>query len=326
MDIVLALGGGGMKGLAHLGVIDYLEQSGFKIRAVAGTSIGGVIGSVYASGLTPSQILSLVENMNPGKLYTRRPEDGPSILGYGGLAELLLSVLDDKQFSDLCIPFACTAVDIRTSREVYLRQGRVLDAALATMAIPGVFPPKFRGEMELIDGGMLDPVPVNLARLLAPDLPVVAVVLNPERKDWDRLPFFSMPSIQLPIPSPIIEGFARLRIGQAFQIFAQSLDISMRMLTELRLEVDKPDVIIRPDVHQYGILDTVIPKAVYDTGLAAASEAMSTLRKSLAWPNTFLRRFRRPPTSQTQPDLVIEEIEPPAVAPQANGKAPREKL
>lgn len=325
MDIVLALGGGGMKGLAHLGVIDYLEQSGFNIRAVAGTSIGGVVGAVYASGLAPRQILNLVENMNPSKLYTRRPEDGPSLLGYGGLAELLVSVLNDKQFSDLCIPFACTAVDIRTSREVYLSQGRVVDAALATMAIPGVFPPKFRGEMELIDGAILDPVPVNLARLLAPELPVVAVVLNPERAAWERLPFFSMPSIQLPIPTPLIEGFARLRIGQAFQIFGQSMDISMRMLTELRLEVDKPDVIIRPNVHQYGILDTVVPKAVYDAGLMAGREVTPAVRKSLSWPNNFLRRFRRPPTAQSSPDLVIEKLEPPAIKAQANGLASREK-
>src|SRR5574338_1118290 len=107
MDITLALGGGGIKGIAHIGVIECLENAGYHIKSVAGTSVGGLIGAVYAAGYSPREILALAEGLNQDKLYTRRPGDGPSLMGYSGLVDVLVDVLADAQFSDLKIPFAC---------------------------------------------------------------------------------------------------------------------------------------------------------------------------------------------------------------------------
>lgn len=292
MEISLALGGGGIKGIAHIGVIDCLEKAGYKIRAVAGTSAGGLVGAVYAAGYRPGEILSLLQNMNSHKLYARGPNDGPSLLGYTGLAQIMIDVLGESNFSDLVIPFACTAVDTHTAQEIYINEGRVIDGALATMAFPGIFPPKIRGDAELVDGGVLDPVPVNLARCMNPQLPVVAVVLNPDRDGWKSIPKFNFvapPS--LPIPAPLITGFSRMRIGQAISIFLHSMDISSRMLTELRLEVDKPEVIIRPDVHRYGLLDEVAPNVLYEAGYLAAEKAIPSIQRSLSWTNQMGRRI-----------------------------------
>ncbi len=293
MDICLALGGGGIKGVAHIGVLDCLEKAGFKIRAIAGSSAGGLAGAVYAAGYSPQEILAILESINKSRMYARQPADGPSLLGYAGLAEALVEVLGESTFTDLKIPFACTAVDLRTCQEVYLNDGCVVDAVLATIAIPGVFPPKIRGAAELIDGAVLDPVPVRLARSIAPRLPVIAVVLNPPEEVWHDDPQFnSIPPMPLPIPAPIVEGFARMRIGQSLRIFLHSIDITARMLTELRLKADQPDVIIRPDVAQYGMLDMVDPKKLVEAGYQAAEHTIPKVRKALSWPERTLRILR----------------------------------
>lgn len=294
MDISVALGGGGIKGVAHVGVLECLEDAGFKIRAVAGTSAGGLLGSIYAAGVSPKEILAIVNRMDQQHMYQRHAKDGPSLLGYAGLTNMLVEVLGDCTFHDMKTPFACTAVDTRTSREIYLNEGRVVDAVLATIAVPGIFPPKMRGDMELIDGSVLDPVPVHLARCLAPNLPVVAVALNPERERWNQLPEFNITSpVPLPIPSPIIDGIARMRIAQAFRIFVHSMDISSRMLTELRLEVDQPEVIIRPDVHQYGLLDAVVPEKLILEGYRAAENAIPEIHKALSWKRSMMRFWKQ---------------------------------
>lgn len=294
MEITLALGGGGVKGIAHVGVIDCLLKAGFKVSAIAGTSFGGIIGSIYASGYNPGDILNLIDSIKYDNFFARQTNDAPSLIGYTGLVKTLVDVLGETCFSTLKIPFACTAVDTTTSQEVYLNEGRVIDAVLATIAFPGVFPPKIHGKSELVDGSVLDPVPVALARCMAPDLPVVAVVLNPAQDDWAKSPEFStLTSVPLPIPSPIMDGFSRMRLGQALRIFLKSMDISARMLTEMRLEVDKPEIIVRPDVERYGMLDRVNSKDLFTAGYQAAERAIPQIQKALSWPEITRRKLRR---------------------------------
>ena len=106
MNVALALGGGGVKGIAHIGVIDRLESHGFHIAAIAGTSAGSMVGAAYASGHTPLEILAAISNVNAAYLYRRGPDDGPSLLGSAGLVETLSALLKGKQFSDLRIPLS----------------------------------------------------------------------------------------------------------------------------------------------------------------------------------------------------------------------------
>ncbi len=197
MEIALALGGGGVKGIAHIGVIRCLAQAGFRINAVAGTSAGAIIGALFAAGYDPDRIQALIGTVDTSRLFARLPQDGPALMGMAGVIHALTPVLDECTFADLKIPFACTAVDIRTAQEVVLHQGQVLEAVLASSAVPGVFPPQLVADCQLVDGGVLDPVPVDLARWLAPDLPVVAVVLSPEPQTWASLPGFQISTTAL---------------------------------------------------------------------------------------------------------------------------------
>ena len=183
-EISVALGGGGVKGHAHIGVLKVLVREGFAIQAVAGTSAGGLWGSFFAAGYSSDEIERGMRQISLQTLYRRKPDDSQSMMGLAGLEQVLDREFGDLNIEDLPIPFAVTAVDIDTAQQVVLSRGRLVDAILATIAVPGVFPPKIMDHRVLIDGGVLDPVPVNLARSLAPDLPVVAVVLSPPIDQW----------------------------------------------------------------------------------------------------------------------------------------------
>jgi len=117
-------------------------------------------------------------------------------------------LLSDLTFEDLVIPFAATAVSLHSGKEIILRKGKVIDAVLATIAVPGVFPSMVIGGKTLIDGGVLDPVPVQVARWMRPDLPVIAVVLHKVPEDWSGEEI----SLPVPIPGPtqIVERLVRL--------------------------------------------------------------------------------------------------------------------
>jgi NTE family protein len=306
MDIALALGGGGYKAVAHIGVLDRLENYGFKIRAIAGTSAGGLIGAAYAAGNPPQEILKAVQSLDPAKLYRRHNDDGPSILGHAGLVEILTAMVGQKFFTDLKIPFGCTAVDLNSSREVYLRDGKVIDAAEATMAIPGVLPPTQDGTALLVDGAVLDPVPVALARILAPDLPIVAVVLTPAGDDWDQIPpndILVSSTLPIPLPGPILHSISRMRIGQAMRIFYQSLEISSMMVTELRLKIDKPDVIIRPVVYSVGLFELADPVQMVAAGQNAVDDQLRNLRRETSWRGR-VDRFFRQISPVNEPDVL----------------------
>jgi len=293
-EIALALGGGGIKGIAHVGVIKVLEREGFKISAVAGTSVGGIIGSLLCAGYRSTDMMQTVERLKSPHFFSRSPFDGPSLMGVQGGIRVLEDYLGNRQFQDLPIPFACTAVDLNTSQEIILAHGRVIDAVLATIAIPGIFPPRQANNYVLVDGGVLDPVPVSLARWLAPTSPVIAVCLTPAPEGWATLPDPHVPPVT-PIPRPILNQVARLRIGQAFQIFIKSIDATSRMVAELRLQIEKPEVIIRPDVAKFGILDDaslIDTNEIVALGEAAAEAALPQIRQALSWSNQLSRFFR----------------------------------
>lgn len=292
MDITLALGGGGAKGNAHIGVLRRLEKEGFHIRAVAGTSFGGIVATLYASGRTPDEIEELFLRVDQSRLYGHLAGEGPSLLGLGGATKWLDEVFGTTTFDDLKLPCAVTAVDLKSAREVILTEGLVSDAILATIALPGIFPPRRIQEWELVDGGTLDPVPVSVARSLAPGLPVVAVVLSAPVGEPARTIEMTLPYL----PGAIARRISRLRPAQAFDIFLQAVDIGNRLMTELRLEVDDPEIIIRPAVTHIQLLDKVDTSEVARLGEQAVESLLPELRRVTAWPARLARSIgKRPP-------------------------------
>jgi NTE family protein len=303
MEITLALGGGGVRGMAHIGVLRALEDHGFQIKAIAGTSAGGLVGAVYAAGYGTEKIKERFEILNKNRDFSRHSHDAPSLLGLGSFSETLSEIIGDITFDELKIPFAATAVSLHTGEEIILNKGKVIDAVLATIAIPGVFPSQELGGRVLIDGGVLDPVPIRLARWLRPDLPVVAVVLHNMPKDIvvedeDDI------SLPLPIPGPtaVVDRLTKLRPVQAFKIFTRSIDISGKHLTELALKLYQPEVVIRPCVGHIGVLQNINSDELIEIGMNATQETLSELKSQTNW----MKKIQRKVKHQISPEPIPE--------------------
>jgi predicted acylesterase/phospholipase RssA len=184
------------------------------------------------------------------------------------------------------VAFAVTATDLKSGSEVVLSSGRLVDALLDTIAMPGIFPACHIGDLELVDGGTLDPVPVAPARALVPRLPVVAVSLT--------LPIGSAArtwSVPLPVyvPRVLIDRLNRMRYGLMLDVVLRSMDITNRAVTDYRLEVDKPDVIIRPQVGNIDVLDIINIREVIKIGEQAVDEVLPLLKQKF----TLRKRIRR---------------------------------
>jgi NTE family protein len=289
MEISLALGGGGVRGIAHIGVMRILEQKGVKISAIAGTSAGGMAGAFYAAGYNADEIETIIKKVDQAKMFSRLSSEGPSLMGFGGVTKLLNEYLGDKTFDNLRIPLAVTATDSSNGHEVLLHHGSVVQAVLATTAVPGVFPSRQIGAAHLFDGAVVDPVPVAAARWLRPDLPVVAVVLSKPDEQFSYP--YGLP-ISIPAPAPVLETISRLRLAQAFNIFIRSVEFSSQAVTELRLEVDCPELIIRPDVTRFGLLDRVDISELINIGEQAAMKALPQLEQVTTLRADLIRRFR----------------------------------
>jgi NTE family protein len=286
MDITLALGGGGSRGNAHIGVIRRLEQEGFRIKGIAGTSFGGIVGVFYAAGYRPNDIEEIFCTLDQKRLYGHGPDDGPSLIGFAGVRQMLIAILGDRSFESLRMPFAVTATDLKSGSEVVLTSVLLVDALLATIAIPGIFPARAIGGRELVDGGTLDPVPVAPARVLAPRLPVIAVSLTPPIGSAARL--WSVP-LPVYVPRMLIDRFSRMRYGLMLDVVMRSMDITSRAVTEYRLTVDKPDVIIRPQVGNIDTLDVINVHEVIKIGEQAVDDILPLLKQKF----TLRKRIRR---------------------------------
>lgn len=283
----MAFGGGGTRGAAHVGVLKVLDLHGFKVKAAAGTSIGGLIGAIYLSGITPDKIVEGLQELSERKLFNRKNSDLPSLLGLEGVENFISEILGDLKFEDLAVPFAVTAVDLISGDDLIISEGRLDDAIMATIAVPGVFPAKKIGEMLLIDGGMTNPVPVDVVKKFIPNLPVVASVLSePHHKNVSTTldhRYFT--------PPPVFKPISRLRLAQAMNIFIRSLDIAGSFLTEYRLKTDTPDLVIRPKVYDRGVFDKMDITYLVSQGEAAAEEKLNELMDLNKWHKKLLKRI-----------------------------------
>jgi NTE family protein len=289
--IALALGGGGLKGYTHIGVIRQLEMEGFEIVAVAGTSAGGIIGSLYCCGYSPDEMESFVEDLDQRTFFHHQKGEQPAILGLGGLLKLLKSKIGDRDFSNLHRPFLCTAVDVHSGIEIIMNSGKVIDAVQATLAMPGIFPAITIGNLCLVDGGIFDPVPVAVARWMAPNIPVIAVCLSPAQDNWNDLPHLQVPR-NMPVPPAVVDTVFQLRLGQALRVFIDSIDIMTNMLAELRLNIDKPDFIIRPQIKEFAIFNDAETSELIKRGENVVKSNLDSIIKIFSTRQSISRWFK----------------------------------
>ena len=274
--INLALGGGGLKGYAHIGVIDQLEKFGYEIAAIAGTSAGGIVGALYAYGYSIQEIVVFIDELRTSNLFARQANDSPSLIGLKGLYSFLDDKFGQKRIEDLKIPFAVTAVDLNNRNEVIINSGNLVNAVKATTAVPGIFPSiKIKG-FNLVDGGILDPVPVEVARWLNNTNPLVAVCLSSNQSSWSVMDQLHIPSFS-PVPPIVVEQISEMRIGKAMKVFLNAMDIMVAQLSNIRLQIEKPDVVIRPNIHQYFMFEDVDPRELIRRGQEAVQKEQSNI-------------------------------------------------
>ncbi len=173
----IVLGSGGSRGMAHVGFLQALEEEGIKPNFVSGCSIGAVIGALYTAGKTPEYMHKEILKLAP--LDIVQPTLKLSALfGTGRMKQTLKKHLGDIQFSDLKIPFSCVATDLKSKQLVTFNEGSVIDAVVASASIPGLFKPTVINNMVLVDGGVIERLPVNAIKRFNPDVIVVVDVLN----------------------------------------------------------------------------------------------------------------------------------------------------
>lgn len=171
--VTLALSSGGARGFAHIGVLKCLERYQVSVLGIAGSSMGGLVGALYCTGYTPAMLEELALSLRRSQwidfsLSKMGMVRGQKLLG------LLNMLTRGRDFADCVPPLKVVAVDIENGEEVVLDQGNIAEAVRATTSIPGIFSPFSKDGRLLVDGGVLNRVPVDIARQLS-DAPVVAV-------------------------------------------------------------------------------------------------------------------------------------------------------
>ena len=174
--IGLALGGGAAKGYAHIGILKVLEKEGIPIDMIAGTSIGSVVGALYASGISISVIEKLAYNIQRD-LWIDLVIPRRGFIEGKRVEEMMKLLTKNKSFDELEIPLAITATDLIEGEEYIFNKGNVAKAVRASISIPGIFNPVIEGKKVLVDGGVLNNVPVDVVKQMGADY-VIAVDLS----------------------------------------------------------------------------------------------------------------------------------------------------
>lgn len=294
--IGVALGGGAAKGWAHIGVLEALREHGIEPQVVSGTSVGSLVGAAFAGGKLDTLkewVLSL------SRLNVLRLLDA----GFGGgfivgdrVMGAVEEILTDRDIADLDLPFGAVATDLDRGRTVWLREGSTIAAVRASCALPGLFPPVRRGGVWLTDGGLVDPVPVTLCRLLGADI-VIAVNLSPYRYRLAR----PVRAAQAPSPDdadlyPEERGYldrmqhyvrglfeassaAGTRDPALLDVVNSALGIMQERVARSRLAGDPPELEIVPDVQDIGILDFHRAVLAVERGIEAVNSRAAELSR-----------------------------------------------
>lgn len=238
-SIGLALGGGGARGLAHIGVLKVFQSEGIPIDCIAGTSMGGLIACLYAAGISPTNLEKEAINLSRFSRLIKLLNPTPprrGLLSADRIKEYLENLVGyDKKIEELKIPLSVVSVDLKTRKEVLIQSGSVIDAILATTCVPGIFSPIERENALMIDGGILNNVPADVVRRIGAEV-VIAVDVNyvfDENKEWGQMAASST-------LSKILPDFA-IDIYQAVIIMTSAI-------TEEKLRKAKPDFILHPQI------------------------------------------------------------------------------
>jgi len=287
--IRLVLGSGGARGMAHIGVIEELERQGYHIAEVVGCSMGAVVGGIYAAGYMSEYkhwLISLTK-LDVFKLLDFTFSTQGFVKGER-VFKAIEQLIGDHQIENLKIPFTAVAADVTNQREVHYTSGSLFHALRCSIAIPTVFTPVANGKSLLVDGGVLNPLPLNLVGRSNDDELIVAVNLNARTASAKR---------EAIIPEP--EKAAYLKMLNAFKtqilkfdqkaeervekfgffdLITRSYDLTQDRLTELMVTIYKPDVLIEISRESCGVFEFYRANEIIEEGRDACRNALQMAR------------------------------------------------
>jgi NTE family protein len=299
--IGLALGGGAARGFAHIGILRTLIANGIVPDVVVGTSIGAVVGGAYAAG----QLDALEEwgrslqGMRNILGYLDIRLTGSGLLGGEKLATRLEEAVGQTLIEDLPIKFATVATEVRTGHEIWLTRGRVVDAMRASYALPGIFSPVLIGDRWLVDGALVNPVPVSAARALGAEI-VIAANLSSDIFTHSTT-IYSHGAMPAPVAAVPEETTAKRRFPRLFSaektmkreffgsagrpgissVMVDAFNIMQDRITRARLAGDPPDMLITPRIGQFGWFDFHRSEDLIALGTRAAERALESIQEAI---------------------------------------------
>ena len=287
--VSLVLGSGGARGLAHIGVIEYLEENGYAIRSVAGASMGALVGGIWAAGHLAEYVawVRALTRFDVFRLLDFSFSWSGLIKGER-IIELMRELVGDRQIETLPVAFTAVATDLDTGKEIWLNQGNLFDAIRASIAIPTFFTPYHYLERRLVDGGLVNPVPIAPTLNDLTDLTVAVNLTGKAAPEMENPP--------APQPAPhdrlnsyrgrirrFIEG---LRGGEnapaeppedeelgLFDILNRSFDTMQSTVAKLKLAAYTPDVLIEIPRNACGMLEFFRAEEMIDLGRRLAARA-----------------------------------------------------
>lgn len=289
--LALALSGGGARGLAHLGVLQILEREGLSPSFVAGSSMGGLVGALYSAGLPSDDLVQIARHFRFPRWFLPG-----GLLSWDQIFPSAAEALP-ATFEELATPLAVTAVDIEEGSQVVLHSGNLPAAVRATCALPGVLPPERIGGRWLVDGGVANALPVDVAWMADPDLVLAVRVGGPRCRRLPRLgwPLTGMLSrLGRIVPNP-----ATAKIS--FEILTRAAEIVLERQTALCAAMTDPEVQIEPELGEMGLRDFDRLEEAVAAGRRAAEAALPELGRLLASP---------PRLSLETPITVSRQVDP----------------
>lgn len=312
MKIGLALGCGAARGLAHIGVLKFLENHKIPVDIVTGTSMGAFIGGAYAAGIEVSVMEEIALNTD-WKLTAKMFSPTISLSGFVDgkrIKEFLETVIGNRNIEDLDKKFACVATDIHTGEEIVIDQGSLVEAIRASISIPAIFTPVYHRNRFLVDGGIVNPVPVDTARKMGAEMVIAVNVIPPtpsilrkekmrKEKIIKKKEEINSQKINIAVADYIknkIDHLANFsKISEVFKkeekdkhippnlinIIFNTITIFEEEIIKLRLERNKPDFLVEPDTSSINSREFFKAKEAIRAGEEAAKKIIAGIEKYL---------------------------------------------
>ncbi|MDX1574182.1 MAG: patatin-like phospholipase family protein [Methylophaga sp.] len=295
LKVGLALGSGSARGWAHVGILNALQKAGIKADIVVGTSIGALVGASYLSGHL-NQLENWLADLTRFETarFFKLPAASHGLVDKARFQKFLTECVaeEDLQIADLSAAFATVATHLHSGREVWNTEGNVLEAVWTSISLPGLFPAIKQNDRWLIDGGLVNPVPVSVCRALGADI-VIAVNLNGDILGKHLQTSMPDSDIENPTLASRISDFVSNYTGNLFNgdkkddtpdffdAIAASVNITQDRITRSRMAGDPPEILLQPRLANIGLLEFYRASEAIEAGESAVQKALPDIRHLL---------------------------------------------